>query len=62
MRKITTAATLTAMHKDDQQSVIWFLMLENVPGGEIIRRMCMVYHKINSEPMGTVIQGETLKW
>ncbi len=42
MRKVTTAATLTAMHKDDQQSVIWFLILENVPGGEIIMRMCII--------------------
>ncbi len=55
MRKITMTATLTAMPKDERQSVIWFLILKNVLGGEIIMRICIVYstgcyHKINCEP------------
>ncbi len=44
--------TLTVVPKDKQQSVIRFLMLENVSGsGGVCCAEC--YHKINCEPMGT---------
>ncbi len=37
------AVTVTAVPKNKQQSVIWFLTLENVFGVEIYVRICMVY-------------------
>ncbi len=37
------AATLTAVPKDKQQSVIRFLTLENISGTEIHVIMCMMY-------------------
>ncbi len=43
MRKITLAATPTAVPKDEQQSVVWFSILENVSDREIQVRMCVVY-------------------
>ncbi len=42
-RKIMIAVTQTAVPKDEEQSVIYFLMLENVLGSEIYARMCVVY-------------------
>ncbi len=55
-------ATLTAVPKDEQLSVIWFLMLENVSGSEIHWRPRVVYgvqcyHKINCELMSIEILG-----
>ncbi len=35
-------ATLTAVPKDKQLNVIWFLTVENVLGSEIHTRMCVV--------------------
>ncbi len=64
-RKIILAETPTAVPKDKQQSLIWFLTLENVSGSEIHARMRVVYgyakcyHKINSELISTEIQGRT---
>ncbi len=54
MRKITTAATLTAVPKDKQQWVIQFLMLENVSGSEKQVRMCIVYGTHNVITKSTV--------
>ncbi len=42
-RKITMSATPIAEPKNEQQSVIQFLMLENVSSSEIYTRMCVVY-------------------
>ncbi len=39
----TMAATLMVVPKNEQRSVIWFLMLENVLGGESHIRKCVVY-------------------
>ncbi len=43
MRKITMAATLIAVPKDEQWSVIQFLLVENVSTSETHERMCAVY-------------------
>ncbi len=58
------AATLTAVPKDKQRSVIRFLTLENVLGSEIYVRMRMVngtecYHKINCELIGRDLRWDT---
>ncbi len=60
MRKVMMALTPTTVTKNKQ---------ENVLGGQIHARMCMVYgmknviyHKINCEPIGTEIQGRTNKY
>ncbi len=46
--------TPTAVSKDKQQSVIQFLMLENVSGSEIHTRMCVVYGAQNVIAKSTV--------
>ncbi len=43
MRKIMMAVIPTAVPKDERQSVVCFLTLENVLGSEIYARMCVVY-------------------
>ncbi len=50
------AATPTAVPEDKQQKVIWFLMLENVSGGEICTGMCVVYGVRNAITKSTVDQ------
>ncbi len=54
MRKIMIAATATTVPKDKQQNVVWFLTLENVSGGKIHTRMCMVYGAQNVITKSTV--------
>ncbi len=48
------AVTLTAVLKGEQPSVIQFLTQENVLGGEIHTRMCVVYGAQNSIIKSTV--------
>ncbi len=57
MRKVAMTATLTVVPKDEQQSVIWFLMLENVSNSEIHVRMCVVYGIEKVITKSTVNQG-----
>ncbi len=42
MRKVTITLTLTAVPKDEQRSVIQFIILKNVSGSEIHVRMCVM--------------------
>ncbi len=46
----------TAVPWDEQRSVIWFLMLENVSGSKIHVRMCTVYGTQNVITKSTVNQ------
>ncbi len=50
-------ATPTVVPKDEQQSVLQFLILENGSGSEIHTRICMMYGVqnviTNCKPMGT---------
>ncbi len=50
------AVTPTAVLKDEQQSFIQFLMLENVSGSEIHRRISVVYGVYNVITKSTVNQ------
>ncbi len=53
--KITTLATIpTNVPKDEQQSIIRVLTLENVSGSEIHTRMCVVYVVHNVITISTV--------
>ncbi len=56
VRKITIAATPTGVCKNEQQSIIQFLILKNVLGGDIHTRMCMVYGVENVITKSTVNQ------
>ncbi len=51
------ATTLTAVLKDEQRSVVWFLILENISGSEIHTRMYVVYGMQNVITTSTVKQG-----
>ncbi len=51
------AATPTAVPKDEQRNVIRVLTLENVSGGEIYTKMCVVYGTQNVITKSTVYRG-----
>ncbi len=56
-RKITIAGTWTAVAKDEQWSVIRFLMLENVSCSVTYTRMCVVYSVKN-----VITKSTTVNW